>query len=229
MLLHQAPTSKDNRLPTFLVILSVCSLLLAISCDAVSGGISNKPNSSAPRASDDYDTFWQTCNERRSKIDDWERDEILKVEDEWIDGKRRMLQSAAKVERIEDEADDMRSELSDNCKAAGPTWEPPPWVLSIEQGHCVDGWGEKTLTAVKDAHGDVYRVVRLDTEVKDTAGPGFSSCGVPVRAKLEEDVRGMWAGHVYHYETREPIRASRGLREGFRFLEGWVRPPTTEP
>lgn len=223
-MLHGTLTLKRNRFPVLFTALLVHLLLLTISCGAVSGVVSGKPNTSAPRTSDNYNTFWQACDERRGKIDSWEQDELFKVEDEWIDGERGLLQSGVKIERIEEEADNMRRELKNNCEAAGPTWEPPFEAPKVEEGHCVDPWGEETLTAVKDAYGDVYRVIRLDTEVRDTAGPGFSSCGVSVYAKLEEDVSGMWAGHVYNYETGEPIRASRGLTKGFRFLEGWVRP-----
>ncbi len=127
------------------MVLLVHSLLLAISCSAASGVVSGKPNTSAPRSSNDYTTFWQACDERRGKIDNWERDEMLKVEDEWIDGKRGIWQSATKIERIEEEADDMRSELANNCKAVGPTWGPPFSAIAVERGWCVDGWGGETL------------------------------------------------------------------------------------
>ena len=90
-----------------------------------------------------------------------------------------------------------------------------------EVGWCQDGWSEETLTAVKDAYGDVYRVVRLDVEMMDTAGAvSHSSCGVLVRAKLKGEVDGPWAGYVQHPVTGEHIRASRGLRGSYRWLEG---------
>lgn len=107
----------------WLTLFFVPLLLVGLSCDAASNLVSGKPNTSAPRAANDI-AFWLACDERRQGIDDWERDEERKIEDEWIDGERGFLQSGAKLERIREDARAMRRELQSNCEAASRQWEP---------------------------------------------------------------------------------------------------------
>ena len=118
--------SSYQRARAFLPVIFLIPLLLAgLSCDATSNLVSGKPDTSAPRATNDINAFWEACDEREQSIDDWERDEERKIEDEWIDGERGLLQSGAKLERAKEDARAMRRELRSNCEAARPKWELP--------------------------------------------------------------------------------------------------------
>ena len=92
------------------------SLLLPIACDAVSNVTSGKPSTSAPNANDASD-YVRSCDEKEDAIRDWERGQERKVEDEWMDGKRGMLQTGMKLEQVAEDAKAMRRELRDNCEA----------------------------------------------------------------------------------------------------------------
>ena len=105
---------------TLLLLAFLIPLLFAIlACDAVGNVVGSKPSTSAPRTNNAND-YARSCDEKEDAIRDWERDQERKVEDEWIDDKRGIWQTAAKVERIENEAKAMRRELRDNCKANEP-------------------------------------------------------------------------------------------------------------
>ena len=110
------------------VTILVLAVFTLLAC-SIPGG---KPSTSAPRLTDDLDVFWEACNEKVGRVDGWEQREKRKVEDEWIDGKRGLWQSGAKIERIEEDADALRSTLRKNCgeraKASEPSGEVFPTV-----------------------------------------------------------------------------------------------------
>ena len=95
--------------------------LLALSCGIASG----KPSTSAP-GGDSQGDILAACVERQNEIDDWEDAEKMKVEDDFADGKRDLLQAMVKVERIEEEAAKMHQELQDNCDEAVGVMEVGP-------------------------------------------------------------------------------------------------------
>ena len=95
-------------------ILLIFPLIMLAACDGLPTG---KPSTSAPGATSDRASFWQSCDERRDGIDAWEREQKSKIEDEWIDERRGLLQSVAKAEKVESEAKEMRRQLRDNCQA----------------------------------------------------------------------------------------------------------------
>ena len=100
----------------FLALLSAFPLVFSLACDAVTAG----PNTSAPRTQN-LEIYDRTCDERMDAIRDWEREQERKLEDEWIDERRGIWQSAAKLQQIKEEAHSMRRELRDNCEANKPT------------------------------------------------------------------------------------------------------------
>ena len=89
-------------------------LVTLTACDSLPTG---KPSTSAPSATSDSASFWQSCEESGDAIDAWEDAQKEKIEDEWIDERRGLLQSLAKAEKVEEEADDMRRQLRKNCQA----------------------------------------------------------------------------------------------------------------
>ena len=99
--------------PHFL-FLAFLFLSLTLACDGLPVG---KPSTSAPGSAESLQKFWVACEGRKRPIREWEDRETRKVEDEWMDEERGLVQSLAKVERIEEEARDLRNELMDNCKA----------------------------------------------------------------------------------------------------------------
>lgn len=96
------------------VLLLCLVVLLLAACDDLSVG---KPSTSAPRASDPNEHY-ALCAERGEAIDRWKREQRQKIENEWMDEKRGLLQSHAKIERIDEEAREMRLDLQDNCNDA---------------------------------------------------------------------------------------------------------------
>lgn len=108
------PTQPRHTTLLFLLSLLVPLLLAAVACDA----ISNKPS---PEISGDaynsVDTLWAACQERAWEIDDWEDNEDRKLEDAWIDGEA-LDQVVADGWRLQEEADNIKSDLLDNCQAA---------------------------------------------------------------------------------------------------------------
>lgn len=107
------------RSPLLAAIL-ISPLFLIIACDAVAG----QPNTSASRTSD-LGTHQRVCQERLDAIHDWERAQERQLEDEWIDGRRGIWQSAAKLEGIREEARSMQRELTDNChRVWKQKWSP---------------------------------------------------------------------------------------------------------
>ena len=98
--------------------ISVAGVAVAVGLIALASvacGELGKPSTSAPRA-DNIVELVQGCDERREKINEWELDQKRQAEGEWIDGRRDLLQSAAKFDQVEREARDMYSELQVNCQ-----------------------------------------------------------------------------------------------------------------
>ena len=79
--------------------------------------IGGKPSTSAPRGADGLTEFWESCEERERAIDDWEERKEISAAEDLIDGKITFLRLAVEIERINEEADTLRRDLSDNCKA----------------------------------------------------------------------------------------------------------------
>ena len=117
-------------------------LFLLLACDAVSA----HPSTSAPRTRD-LGEYLRACDERHDAIDDWERKHERKIEDEWIDGRRGLLQSGAKLEQVEEEAQSMRRELSDNCEAKKPDPMGRDRPSSRATRDCIDADGMDKMRA----------------------------------------------------------------------------------
>ncbi len=92
-------------------LLVIALVVFLSACDGLPIG---KPSTSAPRT-DDPGEHMDRCSERLDAIYEWEEREKRKLEDEWIDGERGIWQSMAKVERIQEEAREMRYALQENC------------------------------------------------------------------------------------------------------------------
>ncbi len=116
----QQSLSLDSRKggphePHFGWVLGAVSLFLlfaVIACDV----LDRKPNTSVPNA-DNLNDLLYACQERREKIDDWVEGEERKLEDKVVDGGTTVLGVMVKLDRIEQDAKEMKGELSDNCQA----------------------------------------------------------------------------------------------------------------
>ena len=86
-------------------------MLALVSCEALGGN----PNTSAPSASNETE-FWNACQERQSAIDDWEKREERKIEDDFADGNLTGAGVFFKVNRVAEDAEAMREELQANCQ-----------------------------------------------------------------------------------------------------------------
>ena len=97
------------------VVLLLVLLLVptAISCGVIGG----KPSTSAPGGFDDPDELLWACGERHQDIIEWAEREERRIADDFIDGEITLLRGAVEYERVEQEADTMRGDLSDNCEA----------------------------------------------------------------------------------------------------------------
>ena len=211
--------------PFLLIIFS----LFLLGCDFATLPL-GKPSTSAPRNTSDIVAFWEACEERERKIDEWEERENEKLEDAWIEGDRGLLQTGAKALKVEEEAEEMRRELMENCRKADTSLNVPPNLLDrlgpTEKGSCVDNRGEEILEAIRDADGVVFPTYRLSVGLTDSYGSGSkSSCGVSIRARPQKAPDGAWAGHVWAHPSGDWVRVSNATKDGeFRWLEGWVRP-----
>ena len=81
------------------------------------GYVGSSPNTSAPGGDSSRYEFWQACQEREDRIDEWEQDQTRELEDKLIDGEITFMRGAVSLERIEEDARAMRRELTDNCEA----------------------------------------------------------------------------------------------------------------
>ena len=101
-----------HRFWLLLFLVAPFVLLSLLACDTV-----GRPSTSAPSVTGDRDAFLRACSDRQQAIRDWESQQRDKLAEEWMEGDRGLLQSAAKMEKIEQEARDMRQTLDDNCRA----------------------------------------------------------------------------------------------------------------
>ena len=115
-------------------------LFLLLACGAVSAS----PNTSAP-ITKNLGEYLRTCDERHDAIDDWERKQARNIEDEWIDGRRGLMQSGAKFGQVREEAQSMRQELRDNCEAKKPSPEIAAKRLGIPG--CIDADALRNIRA----------------------------------------------------------------------------------
>ena len=168
--------------------------------------------------------FGRRAATRESAIDEWEKKEGDKLAERWADGKITLLRVAIEAEKIEEKANAMRDELRDNCRMRA-NQDSEQRTSRGDAAGCVNARSGETLEVVKDAAGDLFPVVGLDSQSGDPARPGsVSSCGVSVYAEIEKDESGMWAGYVRQHPKGERVRVSIYAPDGHRRLEGWVRP-----
>ena len=95
------------------------TVILLLLCSACNISVGGKPSTSAP-STENLGDYLRACDEKMEAIRDWESDQMREIEDEWIEGERGILQSAAKAERIEEEATAMQNELRENCERNKP-------------------------------------------------------------------------------------------------------------
>lgn len=119
------PTQPRRTTLLFLLSLLVPLLLAAVACDAIS---SKSSTSISGDAYESWSDLRAACQEREREIDDWEDLEELKLEEEakevlmdgdWFgpEAQQKGQQLMRKGQRVEREADAMRDELRDNCRA----------------------------------------------------------------------------------------------------------------
>ena len=112
--------------PMHRTITAAAFLLLLLSLLACGVLPSGKPNPSAPRGAGEGE-LGEVCQETRQEIDEWEREERRKLEDDIVEGKVTLLGVAIMAERIEEEANEMTDELSDVCgDEYDRRYGPPP-------------------------------------------------------------------------------------------------------
>ena len=104
-----SPASRWLNPSAFVLVLLL--MLALVSCEALGGN----PNTSAPSASNETE-FWNACQERQSAIDDWEKREDRKIEDDLADGKITFGGAFIKTGRVDEDAEAMREELLVNCQ-----------------------------------------------------------------------------------------------------------------
>ena len=95
-------------------LLAIALVIFLTACDAFPIG---KPSTSAPRSAGNMQEFWGACDDKEDAIREWVEREKDKLEDEWIDEKRGLIQSAAKLQKVEEEARALEDELMENCRA----------------------------------------------------------------------------------------------------------------
>ena len=97
-----------NTVFLFAVLFLIPTLL---ACDVIGG----KPNTSAPGA-DNINDLQRACQERRAAIDGWQDKEERKLEDEIGEGNNTVLGLMVKLDRIRQDAAEMKKELNNNCR-----------------------------------------------------------------------------------------------------------------
>ena len=125
--------------------------ILLLLCSACNIGVGGKPSASAPNTGNLGD-YLRACDEKMEAIRDWESNQMQEIEDEWIEGERGILQSAAKAERIEEEAIAMQNELRENCERNKPDLGTAAKDLGIPR--CVDADVIRDIEAEFEASQD---------------------------------------------------------------------------
>ena len=133
-----------------MLIVLVSIAVATVACGAVGG----KPSTSAPNT-ENLGEYLRACDEKMEAIRDWESDQMREVEDEWIEGERGILQSAAKAERVEEEAAAMRNELERNCERNKPDLGAASRDLGIPG--CVDAGVIQNIEAEFEANPNKTR------------------------------------------------------------------------
>ena len=95
-------------------LLAIALVIFLTACDVLPVG---KPSTSAPRSAGSMQEFWEACDDKEDAIWEWVEREKDKLEDEWIDEKRGLIQSVAKHQKTEEEARALEDELMENCRA----------------------------------------------------------------------------------------------------------------
>ena len=127
------------------------TVILLLLCSACNVGVGGKPSTSAPNT-ENLGDYLRACDEKREAIRDWESNQMRKIEDEWIEGERGILQSAAKGERIQEEATAMQNELRENCERNKPDLGIASKDLGIPG--CVDADVIRDIEAEFEANQD---------------------------------------------------------------------------
>ena len=126
-------------------------VIFLLFCSACNIGAGGKPSTSAPNT-ENLGDYLRACDDKMKAIRDWESNQMRKIEDEWIEGERGILQSAAKAERIEEEATAMRNELRENCDRNKPDLGTASKDIGIPR--CVDAEVIRDIEAEFEANQD---------------------------------------------------------------------------
>ena len=192
----------------------------------------------------------EECQEKHDKIDEWERREQKRLQDEMASGKMRLNYWSLRYE-VESNAENMRRSLDTNCQtradkeeantrkkgvaegtreakreARQPTVQPVYSIDSMTRG-CLSNDGSKEVMVVKDANGDLHPAIGIKvTLLAEAIVVNF--CAVPAVAVFDGPEGFDVAGYVYHDGTGERIPVSKNsstLRgERYHHLNGWASP-----
>ena len=95
------------------LLLSVCVLAAALSCDVFEGS----PDASAPKGFDDPDELMQACAEKEQEIFQWGEDKAEDLFWDLMTGSEDLRELEDDAERLQGKVDDAMQELSNNCRA----------------------------------------------------------------------------------------------------------------
>ena len=191
------------------------TVILLLLCSACNTGIGGKPSTSAPNT-DNLGDYLRACDEKMEAILDWESNQMRKIEDEWIEGERGILQSAAKAERIEEEATAMQNDLRENCDRNKPDLKTTSKDLGISG--CVDAEVIRDIEAEFEANQnktkEKYVGQRLCVRgevIHISEGTLQGNATVLVRRKRPIDTE-FYIRYMINRGEREP--QARSLRQG---------------
>lgn len=107
------------RLPP-LIVLILTAMAVFSACNSLGG----KPSTSAPKGIDDVNDLNVACYERQQEINEWLGRKQESIAEDWIDGKITILRAGLESERAEEEANELKDELRENCdERALEIWE----------------------------------------------------------------------------------------------------------
>ena len=93
-------------------VLSQAALITAVVACGMIGG---KPSTSAPGGIDDPAEMQQACAERQTAIDEWERDKLRGLDDDFFEGRKEFFEAEGEQKRVIEEAEAMRWDLGLDC------------------------------------------------------------------------------------------------------------------